>query len=488
MNFDRQNLTSIEDFFVWLRDTVAKDTALHTAAETYLAESKKDRVYDKDAPFLSIVMRTQGKRPEMLAEVLLCLFGQSNTDFELLLMGHNLNEAQNETVTQIIADLPAALREKTRLIHVAGGTRTTPLNRGFDEARGRYIAILDDDDLVFENWVEAFYELSLKEDGKILHSYAVKQDWQTVGGDLPDSPCAVGKHDDCYCADFDFFKQLTINSCPLCTLAFPAYVFKNLGVRFDESLTTTEDWDYLMRAVLFTGVADTDQITFLYRMWTNAENSATLHNRTEWDKNYQKIVDQFLDTPIVMPRQSLKGVIDTAVVRAGEKEMACMAEMLRESELYYDFGEAGMVNSRLLKPICERDAQTDACTLHFPQVGRLEERVKTLRFDPRHAGLITVTDFELRVTEKNGTVTAYTLADMQTNGVRMDGRVVYLLDDPQLFVTFDDPKDLQDLSVHCYYAPEISNEDRGTLIYRPLTFMQRVVRKLRHIKGRLLGK
>ena len=62
--------------------------------------------YADDAPFLSVIMRTQGHRPEALSEVLLCLCGQSDTDFEVIIMGHNLDDVGRESVNSAIAGLP----------------------------------------------------------------------------------------------------------------------------------------------------------------------------------------------------------------------------------------------------------------------------------------------------------------------------------------------------------------------------------------------
>ena len=104
--------------------------------------------------FLSIIMRTQGKRKLELEEALLSVYGQCDQDYELLLMGHNLDDEGKENVDKIIDETPKDLRDKIRYIDVIGGTRTTPLIRGFEEARGQYVAILDDDDIVFDNWVE----------------------------------------------------------------------------------------------------------------------------------------------------------------------------------------------------------------------------------------------------------------------------------------------------------------------------------------------
>ena len=201
------NPTSVNEYFAWLEKHISANTALHDAVHAYMekereAFAKNDK---HDGPFLTVITRTQGKRPDMLTEMLLCLTGQSNTDFELLIMGHNLSDEQHELVSELIDDLPQWMQEKTRLIPVNGGTRTTPLNRGFEEARGKYIAVLDDDDLVFDHWVEAFYDLHKKHNGTVLHAYSVMQEWETVGGSFPNTPRAATAPSNKYCCKFNFF-------------------------------------------------------------------------------------------------------------------------------------------------------------------------------------------------------------------------------------------------------------------------------------------
>ena len=338
--------TTINSYFSWLEKTVDPNSELYKAAQSYLdserslfAESRAE-----DELFLSIVMRTQGRRPAMLEEVLLCLTAQSNTNFEVLLMGHNLSPEQHAQVAQIIAELPEWMQKKTHLHPVTGGTRTTPLNAGFEKAQGRYIAVLDDDDLVMDNWVEEFYQLSREHDGKILHTYAVMQEWETLDGEYHEAPRASGSPDPIYCKNFKLMDELSLNCCPLCTLAFPAYAFKKLNIRFDESLTTTEDWDYLMRTAFLTGVADAPVITFIYRRWVNAESSATIHNQEEWDRNYSKIVNRFVETPIIMPSGALHGIIDRHV-RHREKNTSRNLQI--EQELFYDEGAGFNANHKM---------------------------------------------------------------------------------------------------------------------------------------------
>ena len=117
---------------------------------------------DSDAgePFLTVVVRTQGARTATLREALLCLSAQSLQDFEVCVVGHDLDAERQLAVERVIADLHDDMRGRVRLVRVAGGTRATPLNAGFANARGRYIAAFDDDDLLLGSWVETFEELA----------------------------------------------------------------------------------------------------------------------------------------------------------------------------------------------------------------------------------------------------------------------------------------------------------------------------------------
>ena len=47
-----------------------------------------------DAPFLSVVMRTQGKRTNALKEALLCLNAQTDQDFEVIVMASDVYKRQ----------------------------------------------------------------------------------------------------------------------------------------------------------------------------------------------------------------------------------------------------------------------------------------------------------------------------------------------------------------------------------------------------------
>ncbi len=478
MNDKNYNPTSVNEYFAWLEKNIPADTTLHEAAHTYMEKERATFAKDDthDGPFLTVITRTQGKRPDMLNEMLLCLTGQSNTDFELLIMGHNLSDEQHALVSGLIDDLPQWIREKTRLIPVNGGTRTTPLNRGFEEARGKYIAVLDDDDLVFDHWVEAFYDLHKKHNGTILHAYSVLQDWETVGGRFENTPRAAGAPDNVYCSKFKLYDELKLNTCPLCSLAFPAYAFKTYGLRFDESLTTTEDWDYLVRCAMLTGVSDTEEITFLYRNWLNAENSASVHKKDEWDRNYKKIVKRFVETPILMPPNALKGTVEM------EEEDSTFMQ-----ELFYNDGKGFDQKKKFYPDFNVNNKEFRFCFVPGQkEIGAISE----IRFDPFQYGHLTVTDLRIRVINEDGTQTDYTAQDVTNNGRVIDNRMVFLKNDPQIHLKFSSPVKISRLLIDCTLSRIVLDEDIDVfLVYshgKIPAFFYRAARKMLRIAKRIL--
>ena len=62
----------------------------------------------EDDLFLSVVMRTQGKRPEALKEVLLNLVGQTNQNFEVVILAHKIEKEKELNVKSILNELPSS--------------------------------------------------------------------------------------------------------------------------------------------------------------------------------------------------------------------------------------------------------------------------------------------------------------------------------------------------------------------------------------------
>ena len=117
------------------------------------------------APFLSILMRTQGKRYEALKEALLSLAAQSDGDFEVIVILHRAQKADRQGTQALLEALSPEMKRRLTWRALETGTRSSPLNLALSLARGEYVAMLDDDDIVFENWVENFHRGAQKHPG-----------------------------------------------------------------------------------------------------------------------------------------------------------------------------------------------------------------------------------------------------------------------------------------------------------------------------------
>lgn len=474
------NLTELNKMMAFLESSADKNSEEYKIFHAYTELQKKrfcEEQQETGKPFLSIITRTQGKRPDMLTETLLCLTGQTDTDFELILAGHNLDSLHRETVEGIISELPGWMQERTRYLPVDGGTRTTPLIKGFEAANGRYVAVLDDDDTVFDNWVASFREAAERAPGKILHSYCLYQEWETVGSILPNTPISMHAPSSVFCSDFSMPNELTKNCCPLMSLAFPAYMYKVLNVRFDEALTTTEDWDFLMRTAFICGVENINHVTCIYRNWLNAENSQTLHNKDEWDNNYNKIVDRFKELPAFYDKNSMNALIE-ASADSNAKRVVCTGV-----QMYYDdgfgFEEANTVRASF--------AEEKGWTNEFGKLSSLGE-LSAIRIDPNDSGHIVVEDFKLRIEFADKTVKDYSVADVKTNAYTVGKQLVFLKNDPQILLTFDKPQKIERVICNLDITTPVPDSTIDGMVSARRSIFYRTLRKLWRKLKRVFGK
>ena len=268
---------------------------------------KKNRLLSKKKNFISVIIGTQGKRLESFSEVLLCLSAQKNIYFDVLVICHNVSQENLNSIDIIINNLPDWLKSNLRLIKINSGNRTSILNEALKEVKTDYFSILDDDDIVFDNWIKCFYDLYKISPGYVFHAYVAVQDWDVnKENKFFMRSCSRLKND--YCRDFDIIDQLKINFCPIMSLAFPTCVFKNFFIKFDEDLTTTEDYDFLMRCVSVCGVRDIKQVVAIYRKWRNYENSYTCETRDKWIENQNKINEKIKLMPFILFKSDLESI------------------------------------------------------------------------------------------------------------------------------------------------------------------------------------
>ncbi len=316
-------------------------TSLAVLHESVVAKTRlKNAVVDEPStprPTLSVVIRTQGRRPTELREALLCLAAQTVDDFEVIVVGHDLDTLAVELVRALIDDTVPSLRSRISFISANGGTRARPLNVGFDQARGAYVSAFDDDDLVFAHWAATFVEIASAAGGRVIRARCVWQEAEiaTIHGTV--ATTAVNAAGLPYDEAFSIVRHIWSNETPFMSVAFPRSLHAAGIVRFDEQLSTLEDWDYLLQVTSLTGVVDSDEVTSLYRRWVNAPNAVATHDEQEWVDNLGRLEEKLDARTIVLPAG------ETSVIRAllsqsvlgdgGESRRRVPTEALREEAL-----------------------------------------------------------------------------------------------------------------------------------------------------------
>ncbi|MGJ0203212.1 glycosyltransferase family 2 protein [Leucobacter sp. gxy201] len=308
----------------WLEDIAGSnaDERLKKSLAEVLSVLKAGREIDEDRPFLSVVMRTQGKKLEALQDALLTLVGQTDQDFELLLMAHNTDEAVLSSLREIVDWQMPSFRSRVQLIDVQGGGRSRPLNEAIEVGRGRYFVFFDDDDMVFGNWVEAFHSAAEQNPSRLLRAIASTQKVRSEvwpGGVLGFRTLTWPKAE--YLRNFEYERHLEVNHSPFMSVAFPRELFFLWGERFDEVLDVCEDWDLILRGAFLLGVHSIDELTAIYRLWTGVTSSYTEHDRASWKASEDRVRKKLNSRPSILPEgapasivESVKQVEDRAVV------------------------------------------------------------------------------------------------------------------------------------------------------------------------------
>ena len=247
-------------------------------------------------------MRTQHRRPATLEEALLSLSAQSCDDFELLLLPHDVSEGGIVEVQALVDAYPPSFVDRVRIVPVQGGGRARPLNVGITEARGRYIVILDDDDVAFSHWVAEFQKAAARHPTGVLRGLVAQQEvapvmWHgtTPGYDVVGRPRCPWQR------TFDAIEHFTVNHSPTGGWAVPRHVFQDRSLQFDESLPVLEDWDVLMQAVLASGVSSIDEIIVLVRLWRTGDSSTLLHSEGEWHEARSVVLARLDAGPLTLP-------------------------------------------------------------------------------------------------------------------------------------------------------------------------------------------
>jgi glycosyltransferase involved in cell wall biosynthesis len=183
---------------------------------------------------VSVIITTY-QRTELLKKAVRSVLNQNFEDFELIIV----NDCPEDTLTWVEDNRIKIINNPQNL----GGTKS--LNIGLREAKGEYIAILDDDD----EWVsphKLFKQVAFLEKN---------QDYVAVG---------------CDTFGVEVPQKLSLDGTPF---AHSSLMFRNNGITYNENLTRGKDLDLFLRLVKI------DKIGFVENCYIKYNDSEDLKKK-----------------------------------------------------------------------------------------------------------------------------------------------------------------------------------------------------------------
>jgi hypothetical protein len=293
-----------------------------------------ESAHRSEQPFLSVIVRTQGKRLRLLEDALTSLAAQTFNDLEVHLVVHSGADEDLECVRSVVSAFDGEFVHRVHLHQVSDGGRSRPLNVGLDAAKGRYISFLDDDDMVLGHWAAAFEAAVRQHPGQTIRALAADQSFSVDDTGIPRAESGFRHDRD---IRFDLLTHFHHNETPICSFALPAITLNTLRLRFDERLPVVEDWDLLVRTAMLTGVHDIEEITSVYRRWISTkENSFSLPPAT-WTSARDNVIDSLDSGPVLLPAGSVRQLVDMHERReATQRELDAARQEIANLEYHLD--------------------------------------------------------------------------------------------------------------------------------------------------------
>jgi GT2 family glycosyltransferase/MoaA/NifB/PqqE/SkfB family radical SAM enzyme/cytochrome c-type biogenesis protein CcmH/NrfG len=264
--------------------------------KTIFGEKKQSDIVQKEIeiefsentfPQISVIVPTYN-RPDMLTEALKSILEQTFRNYEIVVV----NDAGMS-----VEDVILKMNKEKNIVYISHAKNrglAAARNTGIMVARGKYIALLDDDDLFYPNHLETAIT-HLNEKMPIIYTDATRATYEKHN----DSYRLVGKKIP-YSIDFERNKLLVGNISPVNCFVFEKKKALQTEL-FDETLTTLEDWDFWIRLserCTFKHIAKvTAQVNWRTdgTTMTSSLGADFQKNRDEIYKRYEKQINQISD-------------------------------------------------------------------------------------------------------------------------------------------------------------------------------------------------
>jgi len=245
-------------------------------AEKLLAGSHNE--LSESGPMVSVIIPTYN-RPDMLADALKSVLNQTYRNYEIIVVNDGEVDVEN---------IVSNLNQKGNIAYVRHNKNkgvSAARNTGIKIAKGKYIALLDDDDIFYSNHLETAIKY-LNDKNPVIYTDAVRAMFTNCG----DAYKLTGKNVP-YSMDFDRNKLLIGNIAPVNCFVFD----RNLAIKagfFDEIFSTLEDWEFWLRLSALSPLKHITEKTVQVN-WRTDGTTMTSSRQLEFQQNRERIYKKY---------------------------------------------------------------------------------------------------------------------------------------------------------------------------------------------------
>ncbi len=276
------------------RDEIVKLSERILKTPEYKSQKVEESSYQefvKNEVQVSVIIPTYNRK-DKLGDAIKSVLNQTFEDFEIIVV----NDA-GEDVTDLVSNMDD---ERVRLIsHEENRGLAAARNTGLRNAKGKYIAFLDDDDVFYTNHLDVAVT-ELKSGSRVVYTDAVRKSYKIEDGEYLLTGISVP-----YSIDYDRNKLLIGNIAPVnCFVFEKELVDKSAG--FDEELKVLEDWEFWLRLsglVEFKHIKqNTVQVNWFDDGSTMTSSKTELFNSTRSGiyKQYEKEIERIPDRDAIV--------------------------------------------------------------------------------------------------------------------------------------------------------------------------------------------
>jgi glycosyltransferase involved in cell wall biosynthesis len=232
-----------------------------------------------EKPLVSVIIPTKD-RPEMLTQAIQSVLNQTFTELEIIIVNDGGVDVQS---------VISRLNTKGNIVykkHDRALDRSAARNTGIHAARGKYIAYLDDDDIYYPNHIETLVKFLENSEYKIAYTDAVMAQQEKQNGEYVTINRSVP-----HSLDFDKDKILVSNCTPNLCLMHEKSCLDEVGL-FDETLSTHEDWDLIIRLSRKFDIAHIKETTCEFTQRNDGTNTSS-HNRADFTRTREIIFNRY---------------------------------------------------------------------------------------------------------------------------------------------------------------------------------------------------